>query len=399
MRNPQLREKNRKIRGGHDDDDKEDGDDGEDVGPAVNVHVPGFGPLQLISSLSSKPFSAVFEARIEGDDARYALKVLALERSYAKVGSTASKEKEDEDVEKGVDVEENSDRDQPASLRSTVDEVEVEYRGTDMTKVGPERVRFVNGGKDDAEGRFEVQHRIMAEIAALRAISHTSVVALEGSEFGTDSEELIDLAACGLREKAECDSDVEVKSNAPPIPVGYILMPFKGISLRDYVAVKGPIRGALALLRLTESLASALDAIHAAGYRHNELTPEAVLLQGWPDSSLSKVVLGGFGSVSPDYVTPSTKWEACELRNFHSRRTPPAYRAPEVWKVGRPSQSAAEKSMRGGRKFGTLNPAVDAFSLGCVLFYAMFQRDAFGKCKLTTFPKLIHCTMKKAWVQ
>lgn len=314
--------------------------------------------------------------------------------------------------------------------------------GNDAGTVSSISTRAFEAREGDGEDRFEIERRVRTEIAVLRSISHENVIKLLSFELGRDDRQLLERAededdrseneesgdedtiatATASSQAVENSfgdfsaiSALTIGTEASGLSIGrgyvsgtglpgfstvspavaYLLTPIQSRSLTKAVTAGGgwgPIRNPRALLHILESLSSALSAVHAAGHRHNDLTPDAVLLKYPPgydpkaakrdpaNAPLPVVVLSSFGSVTPANVQVATKYEALRIRSYHKRRTPAAYRAPELWKVGRAAKSVADKKgVHAGKRFAPITPAADAFSLGCVMFYAMFGRHAFGR--------------------
>eukprot|EP00957_Ditylum_brightwellii_P006678 507162-Ditylum_brightwellii.AAC.1 len=201
-----------------------------------------------------------------------------------------------------------------------------------------------------------VERQVHSEISALKSMDHDNVHSLITSDFVEEYKhpESAQLLRCCC-----------------------IVTPLLSTDLESFVKHNGPIPNELIATRLLVGLCSGVSAIHKNNFRHNDILPKNVLLQLSPsgDGTIIKPVIADFGAVTPLIMDIKTKWEAARIRKFHERHTSPAYRAPELWKMGRVAKSAANS----GSKLPTIGEKADAFAVGCTLYYAMFGVHAFNK--------------------
>ena len=148
--------------------------------------------------------------------------------------------------------------------------------------------------------------------------------------------------------------DADVTSEPPYIVTRYV----QGRSLEDVVAESGPLAGE-ALARLAYGLASAMNAVHAAGVVHRDLKPGNVMLAD------GKPVVIDFGIAQAPDLT--------RLTMTGMFMGTPGYLAPEVIE-GKPS-----------------GPAADVHSWGATVAFAATGRPPFGIGSFETiFYRIVH---------
>jgi serine/threonine protein kinase len=126
-----------------------------------------------------------------------------------------------------------------------------------------------------------------------------------------------------------------------------------GLNLHEVIAVEGPL-SARAAARVTEQVASALDAAHAEGLFHRDVKPGNVLLEGTPaggtaylaDFGLSKHMLSTSG------LTRAGQW------------------------VGTIDQAAPEQLQA-----ADVDHRVDVYALGCVLYEMLTGEVPFPRAR------------------
>jgi len=134
-------------------------------------------------------------------------------------------------------------------------------------------------------------------------------------------------------------------------------------------AVMNVIRGTIAGLR----------ALHAAGYRHNDMKPANILLQQqeWRENDTSSgsgssigqerttwhAVLTDFGSTCPLVVEVNCRAQALDVQDFHASHSTASIRAPEVFDP--PSNGLV------------VDGRADVWGLGATLFAILFSRTPF----------------------
>ncbi len=129
----------------------------------------------------------------------------------------------------------------------------------------------------------------------------------------------------------------------------------RGGDLRKLIDREGPLRPARAIA-LLDQVAEALDAAHAAGIVHRDVKPHNVLVEGdrayLSDFGLAKA-LGESGAASGGSVVGTVE-----------------YMSPEQW--------------RGG----SVGPAADVYSLGCVLYEALTGIVPYARREADTEPEM-----------
>ncbi len=116
------------------------------------------------------------------------------------------------------------------------------------------------------------------------------------------------------------------------------------------------LRDGLDVLKIIQHVIQGLQAIHNAGYRHNDLKPGNILL-----TESYHAVITDFGSAGPLEQVIQSRAEALEVQEVASVHTTASYRAPELFDTPRT----------------TLNGASDIWSLGCLVYCLLYSRTPF----------------------
>lgn len=162
------------------------------------------------------------------------------------------------------------------------------YRGSDIRTGRPVAIKILQWWDDDPTS----MHRFRREADVIRRLAHPNIVQL--LDFGQTEDEVLFL----------------------------VLELLEGEDLAEVLHRVGPISDIDALTSMVAQLASALDAVHAAGIVHRDLKPTNVIVRGYPETPLLKLldfgmsklldgassvtghnqVMGSMGYMSPEQV-------------------------------------------------------------------------------------------------
>ena len=195
--------------------------------------------------------------------------------------------------------------------------------------------------KDFAIKKMKIQsieqlHESQKEIKILYKINHTNVIPLLGSDII----------------KSKKDYDVVI-----------LLLPLYDTNVQTIIdSGKGypycSFIDGLDVVRVLRDCSEGLAAIHASGYRHNDLKPANILLTG----ENMRAVITDFGSASELVTVVTTRLDALAVQDEASRSTTAPYRAPELFNT--PSSCL-------------INGASDIWSFGCVMYNILFSKTPF----------------------
>ena len=195
--------------------------------------------------------------------------------------------------------------------------------------------------KDFAIKKMKIQsieqlHESQKEIKILYKINHTNVIPLLGSDII----------------KSKKDYDVVI-----------LLLPLYDTNVQTIIdSGKGypycSFIDGLDVVRVLRDCSEGLAAIHASGYRHNDLKPANILLSG----DNMRAVITDFGSASELVTVVSSRLDALAVQDEASRSTTAPYRAPELFDT--PSSCI-------------INGKSDIWSFGCVMYNIIFSKTPF----------------------
>jgi len=195
--------------------------------------------------------------------------------------------------------------------------------------------------KDFAIKKMKIQsieqlHESQKEIKILYKINHRNVIPLLGSDII----------------KSKKDYDVVI-----------LLLPLYFSNVQQIIdSGKGypycSFIDGLDVVRVLRDCSEGLAAIHASGYRHNDLKPANILLTG----ENMRAVITDFGSASELVTVVASRLDALAIQDEASRSTTAPYRAPELFDT--PSSCL-------------INGKSDIWSFGCVMYNILFSKTPF----------------------
>ena len=222
--------------------------------------------------------------------------------------------------------------------------------------------RGMGGGGDESDKHFalkkmicqteEQEEEAAAEIAVLRAVVHPNILPLLGHSRAVNRQRQTEISLLLPLYEGTVQSLIDA-----PTCKGFPHCPFS--SSADVISVlKGTLAG--------------LQALHAAGYRHNDLKPANILLQ-WErgkgalgnnkENGTLIAILTDFGSTGPLVVDITSRRIALDIQDWHASHSTASIRAPEL--MDPPSSGL------------TLDGRADIWSMGATLFAMLFCRTPF----------------------
>lgn len=266
------------------------------------------------------------------------------------------------------------------------------FREPPLFTVGPRSLRVVRSlGEGGAGTVFEVED--VANSSEVFALKETRAPSADlqrevAAHRAVRSEYVVHLIDYALLGAAAARGGIATSAVAEEHAL--LLFPlFRGGTLGGAIARRlasktaGPVFLGAALSErdaLTVSLSAArgLLALHAASLSHRDLKPANVLIVLDGAGSIARATLTDLGSAAPLYEQRRTRLDARRIEEDAAARTSMPFRAPELWSC-EPSDAPLDGA------------AVDAWSLGCLLFASAFGVSPFECVAVGTGGPLVLC--------
>ncbi len=182
-----------------------------------------------------------------------------------------------------------------------------------------------------------------AEIAVLQAVKHCNILPLLGQSTSINKQRQTEI------------------SLLLPLYTGGAA---QGIIDRGKGYPHCPFSSGADVMHIIQGTIMGLQALHTAGFRHNDMKPGNILLQETGTASPQwNAVLTDFGSTSPLTVEIKNRTQALDVQDWHASHSTASIRAPELFDP--PSAGL------------TIDGRADVWGLGATIYALLFSRTPF----------------------